>query len=168
MSNPKVTRATLIDVAKELNEVLNPDPHIKTGVKATLGQLTDEITEVAEELEDGDILTQSTVDMLMEMEVDVPAKIKIKGAKKGSAKKAPAQKGSEGKARQKNDIILFITVIIEKDRMDRKGIIAMCEKKFPDVAPSTFGTILSDSKNPKYNRLKKLVIEKKDGTLGFK
>lgn len=98
MSDKKISRDKLVYVAKDFNENLGLDPEIKVTTKTTVKSLMNDIKEVVEELEDGDVITQKSVEILCDLEFDLPAKLKIKKpSSKKSGKKTAAKKSSTAK-----------------------------------------------------------------------
>ena len=73
----KITMQRLKAAAEDLN-TLYEKPAIKINAETTDKALIAAIEKCGEGLEDGDLLTQATVDLLIELEIDVPSKIKIK------------------------------------------------------------------------------------------
>ena len=146
------TRAVLIEAAKDFNESLNLDPMIKIGKTATLGQLNNDISEVVNELEAGDTLNQSTVSTLKEMGFDILVKIKIRGQRSKSVE------GHYG----------YLASLIEPGKYTRKQIMDKVMHKFPDSKKNTFSVMITDGKNPKYNRFAKLIEQSEDNILSFK
>ena len=65
-------------VGSDLNKVLELDPRINT--KAKKEELIASIKEAANLLEDGDNVEELTFNTLLELECDVPAKVKIVGS----------------------------------------------------------------------------------------
>lgn len=147
----QVTRAALIGVAKDLNDSLHLDPKIKTGSKITLGQLTDDISGVVDELEEGDVLNQSTIAVLEAMDVDIPVKVKIRGQRKV----------------KNEEYHIFLATLIEKGKYTRKQIMEMATNKYPDTKKQVFITLLSNGKNPKYNRFASLIVQDENKVMSF-
>jgi len=121
----KITMQRLKVAAEDLN-TLYEKPAIKINAETTDNALIAAIEKCGEGLEDGDLLTQATVDLLIELEIDVPSKIKIKKEAKATkpAKadkpekkaKAPKEKGALSKrmlifniysAGEKNPEVIF-------------------------------------------------------------
>lgn len=94
----KLTVDLLKNAAKELNEVLDPDPPIKITTKSTISGLTKEIKATIDLLEKGDIISQKTMDILVELEIDVVAGVKIKDkVEKKNEKGKTAKKEKDSK-----------------------------------------------------------------------
>ncbi len=55
-----------------------------------------------------------------------------------------------------------IESLIEEGEHTSKEILTVLQKEFPEFTPSSHSTVISDSKNPKYNQLSKLTIMNKD------
>lgn len=62
--------------------------------------------------------------------------------------------------------IEYITPFIAEKKYTQKELVAMLNKQFPACTTAANGTIISDSKNPKYNKFDRLVVEK-EGILRF-
>lgn len=69
--------------------------------------------------------------------------------------------------RQGNKVVSFLSALIEEGKMTQKEICVRAQELFPDLKPSTISTLLSDSKNPKYNKFPKLVIKSEINILSF-
>jgi hypothetical protein len=70
-----VTIQQLRKAASDLNKVLELEPKIDNGQQKHI--VEQKIAKASELLEDGDVLQQGTVDVLLELECDVPAGVKI-------------------------------------------------------------------------------------------
>ena len=73
-------------------------------------------------------------------------------------KVAKGEKGEKMKAMEQ---------LISEGVHTRKVILEKMHALFPAIAPSTFGTILTDAKNAKYNKFDSLVMVKDGGVLTF-
>ncbi|MBT9139179.1 MAG: hypothetical protein DDT31_01760 [Syntrophomonadaceae bacterium] len=51
----------------------------------------------------------------------------------------------------------YVYSLIQKGEYSKKEIESMAFEKFPDLKKSTLSTLLSDGKNPKYNRFPTLI-----------
>lgn len=105
----KISKDMLVDAAKDLNTIFEDEP-IKVNTKSTSDSLTEGIKAVIDQLQDGDELNQSTVDLLIELECDVPGKIKIrKTAKEKSAPKSKSngEKKAPGEPSNKSVVYSF-------------------------------------------------------------
>lgn len=67
----------------------------------------------------------------------------------------------------KSGLSIFLKELIEQGKFTQKEIFAQSHAKFPLLAPSTISTLLTDSKNPKYNKFDKLVTLDDKGILQF-
>lgn len=90
----KLTSQTFIKAVKDINTPYDKKDQIKYNTETTNQKFYEELRDVAEELEDGDKLFQSTVDLLTRLEIDCPAGVKIRKepVKKATAKKAASKK----------------------------------------------------------------------------
>lgn len=68
----------LLEAVKDLNELFEEEDRVKANTKSTKEDLFNALEQLAPSLEDGDSLFQSTIDLLIELEYDVPANIKVK------------------------------------------------------------------------------------------
>jgi hypothetical protein len=84
-------------------------------------------------------------------------------AKTETKVKSPA--GSKGTLTKER--IAFISPFIEKGKYTKVQLIEMLAKKFPDASATSFQTLLTDCKNPKYNQFPKLVVQSADGLYKF-
>lgn len=71
------------------------------------------------------------------------------------------------KASTSADRVAFITPFIEKGKSTKAQLVEKLTAKFPDLAISSLATLLTDAKNPRYNRFAKLVVQDKDGIMSF-
>lgn len=132
-------------VAEELNETINPDPKIKVGSRSTVAELTEAIIATAAVLEDGDILTQKTIDILVGLEVDMPAKIKVKTVDKKTSK--PKEEKTKEKKNEKVEtskfgfkagtVHAFLDDIFADGGRTEYGIVAAIMRTFPDKYPDS-------------------------------
>ncbi len=65
------------------------------------------------------------------------------------------------------DRIAFLTPLIAKGMYTKKELIRMAAEKFSDVKESTLNTMLSNGRNPKYNKFKELIVRNEKGILSF-
>ena len=94
---------------------------------------------------------------------------KAKGKAKSSAKEKSSKPKKKGKsATQACRDFLEKTITAKKGKYTRKELTELAVEEFPDVAKSTIQTILTDGKNPKYNKFPKLLVEDEDGKVKFK
>lgn len=97
---------------------------------------------------------------------------KGKAAKASKAGKTPEKKEGDGKrggfkpgaGAEKRK---FMASLIEKGKFSKKDIMDKTAEKFPEATASSLATMISDGKNPKYNKFDKLIIENKEGQLSF-
>lgn len=92
----------------------------------------------------------------------------VKAAEKPKKEKPPKEKKerqpratkplSERKS-QNAKLLLALAEMVEQGTMSRKDVVAGLKEKFPDANPSTINTMVTDSCNPKYNKLDKLVVK---------
>lgn len=82
-------------------------------------------------------------------------------------KKVETKKVNAKKETKKVTVITYLSGLIEKGKHTRKQIIEMAMKKFPERSINTFSTLLSDGKNPKYNKFASLIKVDDKGILSF-
>ena len=61
----------------------------------------------------------------------------------------------------------FFQKLIEEGKYTQKELVEMAMTEFPHLSKSTFQTVLTDCRNPKYNKLPKLVLRDENGILYF-
>ena len=61
----------------------------------------------------------------------------------------------------------YMTPLIAKGTYSKKELLEMMCKKFPQVTKAANQTILTDGKNPKYNKFAKLIVQDADGLMSF-
>jgi len=94
-------------------------------------------------------------------------------AKKETAKTTPAKaekpKKIVGAAKVTTaDRIAFIAPFIAKAKYNKKELLEMMVEKWPDMPIGGHQVILTDCKNPKYNKFEKLVVSNEVGVFSFK
>ena len=124
------------------------------------------------------LLNVSDVEIALETELEKEVSVDdneiIPEKKKQSLKKEKKQPKEEGKKLQTNskrpplkERIDFFTSLIEQGKYTRKELIEKGVKNFPTVPPFSLGIILSDAKNPKYNKFPHPVEQRTDGIFVF-
>jgi hypothetical protein len=98
-----------------------------------------------------------------EVEEKSVAKKTVKKETKPATEKSP--RGSKGTATKER--VAYITPFIEKGKYNKAQLIEMLEKKFPDATKTGLITLLTDCKNPKYNRFDRLVVQDANGLYKF-
>jgi len=61
----------------------------------------------------------------------------------------------------------YLTPLIKEGKYTRKELIQKAEEEFPEYSRSSTQTLLTDAKNPKYNKFDKLVVANSEGILSF-
>jgi hypothetical protein len=88
--------------------------------------------------------------------------------KKAEEKPASEKKtGIPSKGVSKEEKVKFIAPLIKEGKYTKGDIVKKCVQKFPNYKESTWQTILSDAKNPKYSIFDKPVVVADDGILTF-
>lgn len=98
-----------------------------------------------------------------------------KGSKKESKQQTKPETSKTGTVKNesptvskpKSGLSIFLKGLIETGTMNQKEIATKAKEQFPQLAPSTISTLLTDSKNPKYNKFDKLVVLDEKGNLTF-
>jgi len=62
----------------------------------------------------------------------------------------------------------YMTAFIKEAKYSKKELLEMMCKKFPQVTKAANQTILTDGKNPKYNKFEKLIVQDDNGIMSFK
>jgi hypothetical protein len=103
-------------------------------------------------------------------------KAPVKEEKKADKKAEKKPETKETKAEKKipnfrgtltKDAIAFMTPIIAKGKSTKKEIADACAEKFKEMNASSINTLLTDAKNPKYNRFEKLAVVNEKGIYSF-
>lgn len=125
----KITLDVVKEAAKELNESFSPEPPIKINTKSTIASLTEEIRATIEILEKGDVISEKMADVLSELEIDVPAAVKV-----GEAKKKPAEKKVASKKEPKGPGVIssIHEILMQKKPVSKEQIVAFLKKRFPE------------------------------------
>jgi hypothetical protein len=76
--------------------------------------------------------------------------------------------GIASKGVSKQEKVDFITPLIRASKYKKSEIVDKCMKQFPQYAKTTWQTLLTDAKNPKYSIFNPLVMEDGRGILKFK
>jgi hypothetical protein len=63
--------------------------------------------------------------------------------------------------------VAFYTTLIEKGGFTKKELVEKAEKEFPDATKAALQTVISDGKNPKYNKFAKLLVEDENKVFSF-
>jgi hypothetical protein len=92
----------------------------------------------------------------------IPVKKGSNVVEKEKKEKLPVVKKEKGPS-----VVDVLTPFIEKGKYTKKELIAMGKEKLPHLTESTLSTMLTDSKNPKYNKFAKLTEITEDGKIRF-
>lgn len=86
-----------------------------------------------------------------------------------AAENQPAESAKVEKAKKINPMIAFFEPLIQTGQHTAKELLeqAKASGQFDSKKESTIRTLITDSKNPKYNRFPKLVIKGEGGKLSF-
>jgi hypothetical protein len=159
-----VQEATTIKELKEIAKNYPEFEEVNLKIK-NIDELRDEMMdclppegEVEEETEDE------------EPEEEVEEKPAKKSVKKEAEKAKPEGKvkspvGNKGTLTKER--VAYISPFIEKGKYTKAQLMEMLAKKYPDASSTSFQTLLTDCKNPKYNAFPKLVVQSSDGIYKF-
>lgn len=182
----KVDGALLATVAKELQDLCEFDPPIKTKGK-TDAELKKLITDAATQLEPDDELSEDALLVFKELEIEIgaaaaeaeveeeaeeteeEAEVEEEEAAPAPKKKAaaPAAKGEDKTKLTTAQKIEFFSPLIESGKYSTKDLVEKSVVKFPGLSESSVRTFLVDSKNAKYNKFPNLVVANEEGKLSF-
>jgi len=119
-------------------------------------------------------LRADMLDLLEEEDEPAPKKSKAKVKdEEPEEEEKPKRRSSEKKTSSKKrgsltaDRIEFLTPLIESGKYTKSELIEKALKKEPD-GKSGIATLLSDAKNPKYNKFPHLVVQDAEGVMTFK
>jgi hypothetical protein len=102
-------------------------------------------------------------------QVPIPVKEKKAPVKEKATKPAGEKKQLfASKSSTMADRVAFLTPLIEKGKLTKTQLVEKAHEKFPDLAISSLQTMLTDAKNPRYNRFAKLIQEDENHVLTFK
>jgi len=79
----------------------------------------------------------------------------------------PKPKGQMKKKGERGEKFLFVQGLIQEGTHTRKEVVTLFLEKWPETAKATVGTLISDGKNPKYNKFPHLVVVAEDGKISF-
>jgi hypothetical protein len=65
------------------------------------------------------------------------------------------------------DRVAFLTPFIEKGKFTKEQLVEKAHVQFPDLAISSLQTMLTDGKNPKYNKFAKLLTQDANNVISF-
>ena len=173
------TLKQLQNAAKEMDEVmgLTPVPNVKSkDVDYLTGWIKEAVNEIAEE-DEFTPATQEVIDEIKEEEIeeteeddeyeedeeDVPVKKAKEKAKPETKKKVPNFKGTATA-----DKIKELDPLLKAGKSTKKELIDAILAKYPDSNLSGIVTLLTDGKNPKYNRFPKLLVENDKKQFSYK
>ena len=81
--------------------------------------------------------------------------------------KIPKEKKESQKSPRSSERLAFLGLLIAENKWTRKDLIEKAMAHFPAVSRDAIQTILSDGKNPKYNRFDALIVEQENGVMRF-
>jgi hypothetical protein len=123
----------------------------------------------------GELSSYTKADDLRQMMLDMlnPEGVEKKEEKKEVVKKTESKvvekkTGIASKGVSKQEKIDFLTPLIKAEKYKKSEIVDKCVKQFPQYAKTTWQTLLTDAKNPKYSIFDPLVMEDGRGIFKFK
>lgn len=105
-------------------------------------------------------------------EKPTPSKtIVVPKAEKPKAEKVEKEAKEEAAPRKRTSTtkekVDYITPFIEKAKYKKAELVELLLDKFPDASKQAVVTVLTDGKNPKYNKFAKLLVQDTAGVLSF-
>ena len=189
------TLKQLQNAAKEMDEVmgLTPVPNVKSkDVDYLTGWIKEAVNEIAEE-DEFTPATQEVIDEIKEEEIeeteeddeyeedeeDVPVKKAKEKAKPETKEKAKPETKEKAKPETKKKVPNFkgtatadkikeLDPLLKAGKSTKKELIDAILAKYPDSNLSGIVTLLTDGKNPKYNRFPKLLVENDKKQFSYK
>lgn len=158
-------KADLSKVAKELNTVLKLSEPID--LKSSVTELTEEIVEVCSDIEDGEFEAKVFSDKAHNLFKVLGIEIKWAEFKEEKKAKEKSKPKKQSKSSSTQEMMVEVELLLKKGKYTRKEIIEKVSKKIPDLKLTSIGTVVSDAKNPKYNKFDKLVKQNEKGILSF-
>jgi hypothetical protein len=179
----KYTKTDLEAVAVEFNVFLEEDTKIEVGDKVTKEMLISDIKDIVENiLEPGDKVSDETIKTLGYLGIDLKEKWEEPAVEEKAPTKEEKAPTKEEKVSPKKETItkmdvppvkektkktfvanpeigkrnLFIEGLIAEGKYTAKEIVDKAVAEFPGQNKSGISTVVSDSKNPKYNKFSKL------------
>jgi hypothetical protein len=143
------------ETLKELKELAEENPDIFSEINLKKFKDVEKLREA--------MTLAATVEPEEEVEEKPVTKKTAKKETEKTAAKSP--RGSKGTATKER--VAYITPFIEKGKYNKAQLIEMLEKKFPDATKTGLITLMTDCKNPKYNRFDKLVVQDANGIYKF-
>jgi hypothetical protein len=177
--NVNLPEKELTDILKQAITFIDPEQdHFTDQTQAII----DELSDLEEPAEEEELSQQETAEKIHKQNIaDKPVKVGDEEPLTPSGRKQvpiPVKKEKKEKVEKKElfakkasttaDRIAFISPFIEKGKFTKKQLVEKLTDKFPDLAVSSISTLLTDAKNPKYNKFPKLVIQDDKGYLSFK
>ena len=157
---------------KEAAAIIEPDDKLSEESRVTMR----EIDWSLEDYEEADATqVQATLqkmgvwvneDDAVEVGGEVIEKPKKKAATK---KKEPEVEKKEPKTKKRGgtDCVIFLTPLIKTKKYTQKELVDLGKKEFTELSPSTIYTLLTDGRNPKYNKFEKLLVKNDKGVINF-
>jgi hypothetical protein len=143
------------ETLKDLKELAEENPDIFSEVNLKKYKDVEKLREA--------MVLAATVEPEEEEDEKPVAKKAVKKDAKSDTEKLP--RGSKGTATKER--VEYLTPFVEKGKYNKAQLIEMLEKKFPDATKTGLITLLTDCKNPKYNKFDRLVVQDANGIYKF-
>lgn len=139
-------------------------------------KLKQQIKEASDAIREDDEFSEKTADIiewvLDNLEVEVREIEEVVGdveeVVEKTSPKFPKEKKEVQKKPRSSERLAFLAPLIAENKWTRKDLVEKAMTQFPNVSKDAIQTILSDGKNPKYNRFDALIVEQENGVMGFK
>lgn len=163
----KIERELLIKAAEELNEVMGLQPPIN--VEEDDNSIKAKIIKALEFREEEDEFSPEVEEIFAQLESEEDKDEDLNDEEElEEANEKIVKSGRKGKS--KTNMLTrfaFVESLIEEGKYTRKEIVEKTLKEFPHTSKNTVQTILSSSKNPKYNKFRRLAVEDERGIISF-
>ena len=170
MTKKQITKTVLEAVATEFNSViLDEESGIQTGKDVAKDDLQADVIEVAGIIEATDLpnLSEKTLEVLSVLGVELPEATETEPEEKEVVEEVVETKNKKDAETPKSkkhfqpkpgvtERNKLIESLIKTGNLTAKGILEAVLAKYPDHPKGGITTVISDSKNPKYNKFSKL------------
>ena len=164
MTEKDLTKKVLVEVAKDLSTIF--EQPIKTGNKTTNDEIKKDLISAGNELQKDDEISDKSKEVLTLLGVKLPfekekeeEEKEEKASSSGKGRKIGVANPEIGKRNK------LIESLIAKGKFTQKEIVEKVLEKFPDHSPGGIATMISDGKNPKYNKFSNIVKANPDSKI---
>lgn len=171
------SKKELTEALKEMVEVMMLEEGGKpVEPSGDFEKLKTQIAEASAIITEDDEFSEATADVvewvLDNLEVEVREIEEVVGeveeVVEKTSPKSPKEKKEVQKKPRSSERLAFLAPLIAENKWTRKDLVEKAMTQFPNVSKDAIQTILSDGKNPKYNRFDALIVEQENGVMGFK